>query len=282
VYEEREDITRPPPELEETFHQLAQQLDVPPPPDYVARVRELLVSGPAGSQPSAWRRPFGPTSPWRRVAMATIVLLLALTVVLSVPATRAAVADLFGFSSVSVRTVPSTAASPRATMDARLDLGEPATLDEARRQVAFAVSVPSAPGLGSPDAVYVRRARGLESVSLVYRPSTGLPAVDDASVGLLVSEYSGTAEPYFEKLIDAGEPVTQVTVDGQWPGLYFSSPHQILVRSPDGLVHEDGPRLAAPTLVWVRDGVTYRLEAAVDLEQALAVASSMQVTELNR
>jgi hypothetical protein len=282
VSEEREDVTRRPPELEATFRQLAQQLDVPPPPDYAARVRAGLASGPAGSQPSAWRRPFGPTGPWRRVATAAIVLLLAMTVVLSVPATRAAVADLFGLSGVSVRTVPSTAASPRATVDAHLDLGEPVTLDEARRQAAFAVSVPSAPGLGSPDAVYVRRARGLESVSLVYRPSTGFPAADDPSVGLLLSEYAGTAEPYFEKLIDAGEPVTQVTVDGQWPGLYFSSPHQILVRGPDGLVHEDGPRLAAATLVWVRGDVTYRLEAAVDLEQALAVAASMQVTEQSR
>ena len=70
--------------------------------------------------------------------------------------------------------------------------------------------------------------------------------------------------------------MTQVTVDGRWPGLYFASPHQILVRGPDGVVHEDQPRLAAPTLVWVRDGVTYRLEAAVDLNSALAVAASMQ------
>ena len=107
----------------------------------------------------------------------------------------------------------------------------------------------------------------MESVSVVYRPTVGFPAAVDTTVGLLVSQYAGTATPYFDKLIDAGEPVTQVTVDGRWPGLYFTSPHQILVRGPDGVVHEDRPRLAGPTLVWVRDGVTYRLEAAVDLEQ---------------
>ena len=49
-----------------------------------------------------------------------------------------------------------------------------------------------------------------------------------------------------------------------------------LVRSPDGVVHEDRPRLAAPTLVWVQADVTYRLEAAVDLQRALEVASSFE------
>jgi hypothetical protein len=65
-------------------------------------------------------------------------------------------------------------------------------------------------------------------------------------------------------------------VADRWPGLYFSSPHAILVRAPDGVVHEDRPRLAASTLVWVQDGVTYRLEAAVDLERALEVAASVR------
>jgi hypothetical protein len=82
--------------------------------------------------------------------------------------------------------------------------------------------------------------------------------------------------PYFEKLIEAGAPMTQVTVAGRWPGLYFATPHEVLVQTPEGVVHEDRPRLSGPTLVWVRGGVTYRLEAAVDLQQALAVASTFE------
>jgi hypothetical protein len=34
--------------------------------------------------------------------------------------------------------------------------------------------------------------------------------------------------------------------------------------------------LAAPTLVWVQADVTYRLEAAVDLQRALEVASAFE------
>jgi hypothetical protein len=113
-------------------------------------------------------------------------------------------------------------------------------------------------------------------VSLVYGPGAGFPAGADSQVGVLVSEYSGSAIPYFEKLIEAGAPMTHVTVAGRWPGLYFATPHEVVVRSSDGVVHADQPRLSAPTLVWVRGGVTYWLEAAVDLQRALAVASAFE------
>lgn len=274
--DERRDVIGQPRDLEAAFRRLSQQLEVPAPPDYATRVRERLESDSVMTRPTERRRRLGLTRPLRRLAAATIVAILAIAAVLSVPATRDAVADLFGFAGVSVRTAPGPAPSPRTTVDAALDLGEAVTLDEARGRLSFPVSLPSAPGLAAPDAIYVTDGPGLESVSVVYRPNAGLPATADTQVGLLLSEYAGTAAPYFDKLIDAGEPVTQVTVGDGWPGLYFTSPHQILVRGPDGLVHEDRPRLAAPTLVWVREGVTYRLEAALDLEQALAVAASIQ------
>ena len=274
--EERENVVRPPRDLEAAFRQLAEHLDVPPAPDYAPRVRERLTTGsPTRRRPLGLHQPLSLSGTWRRLATATIVVLLAVAALLSVPATREAVADLFGFAGVGVRSAPSAAPSPRTTLDANLDLGDPVTLDEARDMVSFTVTTPGAPGLGQPDAVYVRQQRGLESVSLAYRPRAGYPAIVDTQVGLLVSEYSGTATPYFEKLLESGEPMTEVTVDGRWPALYFTSPHQVLVRAPDGIVHEVRPRLSAPTLVWVEGNVTYRLEAAVDLEQALAVASSM-------
>jgi hypothetical protein len=272
--EEHKDVTGRPRDLESELRRLGQLLDVPAPPDYAARVRERLPSAP--NRPSVWRRRTGMVRPLRPLAAAAIVVVLAVAVVLSVPATREAVADLFGLSGVGVRSTPTAVPSPRTTLDTRLDLGEPVTLDEARERASFPVSVPTVAELGAPDGVYQRRQAGLESVSLVYRPRPGFPAVFDTEVGVLVSEYAGTAAPYFEKLIGSEEPVTQVMVADRWPGLYFSSPHAILVRGPDGVVHEDRPRLAASTLVWVQDGVTYRLESAVDLERALEVAASVR------
>jgi len=276
VAEDRNDRLVPQAELEALLRQLGRSLDVPAAPDYATRVRERLTAASPTIQPVVPDRRTSSLGWLRPVAMAAVILVLAVAVVLSVPATREAVAEMFGFSGVRVRTLPTAAPSPRTTLDADLDLGEPVTLDQARRQVSFPVSVPSVPELGAPDAVYVRDERGLESVSLVYGRSAGFPATVDSQVGVLVSESSGTAMPYFEKLIEAGAPMTQVTVAGRWPGLYFPTPHEVLVRSPDGVVHEDRPRLSAPTLVWVQAGVTYRLEAAVDLQQALAVASAFE------
>ena len=274
--EDRDDRRVAQAELEAHLRQLGRSLDVPAAPDYATRVRERLISDPPATRPAAPDRRTRPVGWFRPLATAAVVLVLAVAVVLSVPATREAVAEMFGFDGVRVRSLPTAAPSPRTTLDADLDLGEPVSLDQARQQVSFTVSVPSVPELGAPDSIYVRDERGLESVSLVYLPRAGFPAGADSRVGALVSEYSGSAMPYFEKLIEAGAPMTRVTVAGRWPGLYFATPHEVLVRSPDGVVHADGPRLSAPTLVWVQGDVTYRLEAAIDLDRALAVASAFE------
>ncbi|MGH8893811.1 MAG: hypothetical protein ACRDWY_10990 [Actinomycetes bacterium] len=261
-------------DVEAALRRLARQVDVPPTPDYVTRVTQHL-DVPTGGP----REATGPAAKRLRsvhpVVATGIALVVAFAVVLSVPATREAVADLFGLSGVRVRPLPTAAPSPRTTIDRALDLGRLVTLDEARRRAPFTVSVPSAAGLTTPDAVYLRRGPGLESVSLVYRPRAGFPPAIDTRVGLLLSEFAGSATPYFEKFIGPGSNAEPVTVGGQWPGLYFPQPQQVLVRDPRGVVHEHPPRLAAPTLVWVRGGVTYRLEANIDRARALEVAASL-------
>jgi hypothetical protein len=262
-------------ELEAALRRLGQQVDVPTRPPYAARVQQQLqpASGPVRHRA---RRPLS-----RRVrslhplAAAAVVLLVVVSVVIAVPAGRQAVADLFGIAGVEVHPLPSTAPAPRTTLDPGLDLGDPVSLAEARRLVSFPVAVPSAAGLDRPDAIYVRRGPGLESVTLVYRPRAGFPAAIDSHVGLLLSEYAGTATPYFDKYVDQQPAPTRVMVAGRWPGLYFPGPQQVFVRDPGGEVHEEHPRLSAPTLVWVRGAVTYRLEATIDQERALDVAASL-------
>lgn len=254
------------PDLEAALRRLAGQVDVPAVPDYPTRVQTRLAEGDRVAPGGVWRL--------RPLAATVVALLVALAVVLSVPTTRDAVADLFGFSGVRVRPLPTAAPSPRTTIDQALELGAPVGLAEAGRRMPFSVAVPTE--LGAPDAVYIRHDQGLDAVSLVYRPRPGFPAAFDTRVGLLISEYAGSATPYFEKFVGAGVRVTRVTVDGKWPGLYFAAPQQVLVRDPSGVVHEDRPRLAAPTLVWVHGDVTFRLEARVDRATALVVAASVR------
>ena len=117
--------------------------------------------------------------------------------------------------------------------------------------------------------------RGVESVTLLYRPRPGLPGVLGGRVGLLLSEYAGSAEPYFYKYVDMRRPPHHVTVAGRWPGLRFSGRQQVLVLDPEGKVRAESARISAPSLVWVRDDVTYRLEADIDQRRALDIAGSV-------
>ena len=259
------------PDLEALLRRLARQVDVPAQPEYANLVRQQL------DRDVRSRRWLGPLQNVRAVA-AAVALLIALAIVLGVPATRQAVADLFGISGVGVRPLPTSGPSPRTTLDAKLDLGEPVTLAEAQRRVSFPVSVPSTPRLGMPAAVYVRGGPGLEAVNLVYRPRPGFPAGYDTHVGLLISEYAGTAKPYFQKYVQENIPLTRVLVDGQWPGLYFPGVQEIYVDDPSdpgGTVQTERPRLSSPSLVWERGAVTYRLEANVSRARAVAIAASL-------
>lgn len=273
--DERENRMSNEQDLEAALRRLAQQVDVPPQPPYAARVQRILGSKTLPRRAGARaRRPVVGHRSLRPLSAAAIALLLAIAVVLSVSATREAVADLFGVTGVRVRPLPTGAPSPRTTLDQALELGEPLTLAQARARLSFTLRLPSVAGLTAPDAVYIRREPGLESVTFVYRPRTGFPAVVDTTVGVLVSEYAGTAQPFFEKLLSSNQSAVQVAVAGQWPGLYFPQSQQVLVEDPRGAVHEDRPRLAAPSLVWVHGAITYRIEANIGRDRALAVAAS--------
>jgi hypothetical protein len=270
VPEQPEDQTRRErPDLEAALRRLGEQVEVPPQPQYATLVRQQLD---ANARPR--RTWLSPLRSLRPVAVA-LALLVVLAVILGVPATRQAVADLFGISGVSVRPLPTTGPSPRTTLDASLDLGDPVTLAKAQDRVSFTVSVPSTSGLATPDAVYVRSGPGLEAVNLVYRPRAGFPGGFDGHVGLLLSEYGGAAKPYFVKYVDEHVPLSRIIVAGRWPGLYFPGTQEVYVRDQSGLVHTEQPRLSAPSLVWERGAVTYRLEANISRARALAIAASL-------
>jgi hypothetical protein len=121
--------------------------------------------------------------------------------------------------------------------------------------------------LGAPDAIYA--GDGLpRRVSLVYLARPGLPN-GKAGVGALLDEISGGDGLVFvEKLVAGRVPITRVNVNGA-RGYFIGGAHAL--QLPDEL----RPRLAGNTLVWERDAVTYRLETALGLRRALALARSV-------
>jgi uncharacterized protein DUF4367 len=50
----------------------------------------------------------------------------------------------------------------------------------------------------------------------------------------------------------------------------------VLYVDVHGTVHEESARLAAKTLIWEENGLTYRIEGDFTQEQAIAIARSLR------
>ena len=146
-----------------------------------------------------------------------------------------------------------------------LGLGRRSTAAAARRTTGL--PVPSIRALGAPDAVYADRpvaARSSASVSVVYRARRGLPAAT-RGIGALLTVLPGGDPAVVKKLAEAGTTVEFVDVGGALGAFVSGEPH---VVSPPN-------RLAGNTLLWVRGGLTYRLETALGRDAAVRLARSV-------
>jgi hypothetical protein len=222
---------------------LGRQLDVPPAPDVTRAVRARLASPPAR------RRPV--------LRYALVVLLVLLSAVLAVPPVRAAVLDFFRIGGVSIRSEPGPPVPPTPALTSR----PVADLQEAERVTGLRVRPPAA--LGPPDSVLVVEGR---VVSVGWRASADRPEVR-------LDAFDGLPEPIFEKYLQFREAV-EVDVGGL-PGWYVGGPHEVVYVDPGGVRRESSARLAGPTLIWVRGGTTYRLEADLPATRLAAVAASI-------
>jgi hypothetical protein len=171
-----------------------------------------------------------------------------------------------------------TAPPPSPTISGPLGrtlfLGEEATLSQARGQVGFEVLVPTAGGLPNPVA-YVDDDPPGGRVSLVYPASPGLPETEETGVGMLVMEFRGRIElPFLEKLVRADQ-VQEVQVGGS-PGYWIEGEHIVTYLDARGATVEERSRLAGNTLLWQRGDVTFRLESALPIEEAIRIAESMR------
>lgn len=234
-------------ELESRLAELP--VEWPPAPDVAARVRARVEAQPRG-------RRFRPA--W---AVALAVLVLGGGVAAVSPA-RSAVLRWLGIEGVRIERVP-VAPTP-APSASPLGLGDPTPL-------AAGTLVPRA--LGRPDAVY---AQG-ERITLLYRPRRGLPESEQSRVGALLTQFPGRTNAVFvRKFAGPDTTIERVRVDGE-PGFWLAgAPHGLLYEDPSGAVVEAPSRLAGPTLVWRRGGLTLRLEADVTKERALAIARSIR------
>jgi hypothetical protein len=230
-------------DLDRELRALGRQLDVPPAPDLTLAVRARL-------QAAAPRR-----TPILRYAV--VILLLLLSAVLAVPPVRAAVFDFFRIGGVEIHQGSGPPVPPTPVLTER----PVADLDEAELVTGVRARPPAL--LGRPDQIRVIEGR---VVSLSWRSAADWPEVR-------LDVFDGTLEPAFEKYLRFQEAL-EVRV-GDVPGWYVGGPHEVVYVDPSGTRRESSARLAGPTLIWHRAGITYRLEAALPPGRITTLAASV-------
>jgi hypothetical protein len=208
--------------------------------------------------------------PGRRVALAlAAVLLLA----------GGAVAGGLLVRGVRILIAPETTTPPPSPtlsgpLGRTLFLGEGVTLAQARQEVDFEVLVPTGVGLPEPVA-YVDDDPPGGRVSLVYPAGPGLPETEETGVGMLLMQFRGRLElPFLEKLVRADQ-IREVEV-GETRGYWIEGEHVLVYLDERGRSFDERSRVAGNTLLWQRGEVTFRLESALSMEEAIRIAESMR------
>jgi hypothetical protein len=199
-----------------------------------------------------------------------ILVLVALIVALAVPDLRARAFDWLHIGAVRIIKDP-PAASPTPFPDVLqgydvtpiasiLDWDNEVSLAEARERVDFLI--PAVPRLGAPDVVFYYE---LEEpvIILVWKRSEQTPI----SLHLI-----GSRNRVFKYKVDVE---TETVVNGR-RAVWLTGAHQYEIMPQEGEGAVIQRYIHGSVLLWEEDGVTYRLEGELTLDEARALAESLE------
>jgi hypothetical protein len=236
-------------ELELELRALAAEIAYPPTPDLARAVRRRLDEERVG--PAWW-----PTR--RTLAVALALVVLALAVAFAVPPARSAILRVLHLGGVTIERVDTLPAAREAPITT--GLGPPLTRAQAERRAGFRFHLP----------------KGVEPRHFYAQPSFASVALERDGKALLLSELLGDQYQFAKKLAGTGTLVQPILVEGN-PGFWIEgAPHVVMYMGPDGIVRERTIRIAGNVLIWLRGGLTYRLEGPLTKKQALEIAREIR------
>lgn len=211
-----------------------------------------------------------PVSTARRAAWAGLAIALAGAGLLTVRPVRAALAEVLRAGAVSISLGPAPAPSVHGPTTptavgwiSTLELEGETTLEVARERTAFALRLPTHPeNLGAPDHVFAQDLPG-QSVVLVW-----LTEGADRQVALSLQMLGPDTYAWKE----APPAVATARVHGE-PAYWTTGPYTLI------LVDGQAARrrlVEGHALIWVDGQVTYRLETALQLQDAIRIAESLR------
>jgi hypothetical protein len=273
--------------LEQALIEAGRAIDYPPTPDLAARVRANLNGELRRAQP---RQPGRPAWRWRPALVAALAILAAIALLLIIPETREAIAQLLGLRTIRIieitptparqPEVPATATPARTTPAPSSTPGVvpfkqccPSTLEEAQHKARFKILLP----LGEqPARVFFQdqvfgRGSEAQQVVLVFgdpdRPRFVLYQATRFLYGKMIPR-------------DGGTVITDTQVSGYRALWLTGAPHVLVTLGQNGEPLLDFERpVNANTLIWetgdFNTGVTYRLETSLSLAEAIKFAESL-------
>jgi hypothetical protein len=264
--------------LETQVRNTARRLPYPDTPDISQAESVRQIAAPGARSPL--RLPLA----WAAAALLLILLLAAL----ATPSVRAAVLDFIQVGVVRIlQTAPTP--SPEARVNATplpaaigtappvptlkptpvdlvslLDLAGETTLAEARAKVPFPIRLPAYPAdLGPPDRVFLQNHDG--SVLILVWTQPGHP--DKARLSLhTIEPGSWTVEKVKPVLVQ------ETSVNGR-PAVWAVGPYFVNLRNGNLDIRR---LIDGNVLIWTEQGLTYRLETDLPLEEAVRIAESLK------
>lgn len=225
---------------EEMLQRAAQKMDYPPAP-----LLNFPVQSPANY---SWML---------RIAAALLLVGFILASLLAIPSVRAAIIEIFKVGGVEIW-VGETTSVPNATLSRLLDLAGKTTLEKAQAQVNFPLLVP--PEMGLPDDVFVQDWDG-QMVIMVWH--------DDTQVEMALYQFDEGIGIYKE-----ADKAIFTEVKGDF-AIWIEKPHILWFRENNIIRQQEIYFIEGRVLVWDENGITYRLESALSMEQAIQVAESL-------
>ena len=258
--------------LERDLIRLAHTLPYPTTPPIAGRVVERLRTAASGrTRRVNWK--------WGVVAVLIVLALLML-----VPPARAAVVEIIQIgvvrilrfpnppspatavpvpSSQPLPEAPRTATPAPTTIPALPDLAGETTLPAAQAKLDFPILLPAYPrDLGHPDRVFLQT-MGSPMLVLVWldpdHPGVARLSLDEIAPG------NWSITKYNPPVIE------QVTIRGQ-PGIWTEGPYMLQASNGNYVVQR---MVEGRVLIWTQGQITYRLETALSLEEAVKIAESL-------
>jgi hypothetical protein len=109
------------------------------------------------------------------------------------------------------------------------------------------------------------------SVVLAWDPRLDIPAIRDLAWGTVLMEFRGDAAVAGKTVFAGASSIDVVHVDGE-NAYWITGVHTLTIATPLGT---RDLRITGNVLIWQRGGLTYRMETALSLDRAIAIAGSM-------